>query len=174
MRLTLEEARVLYEQGALAKEIALREYSEEEILNDYTKVTTLPCIVEYTDTINLFAGLYTAYMQMSEGRRPNLTSGTVYMPDILISSALFTPRTPNTLVGQVKIDGKIYKVYAGYESSTWSGRLAYENDGVYCGDGITSHKWVFKEKGQAIHFATHFWKELIQLELEGFHTIEFE
>lgn len=74
MRLTLEEARELYKQGALAKKIALREYSEEEILNDYTKVTTLPCIVEYTDTINLFAGLYTAYMQMSEGRIPKLTS----------------------------------------------------------------------------------------------------
>lgn len=174
MRLTLEEARTLYKQGALAKEIALREYSEGEILNDYTKVTTLPCIIEYTDTINLFAGLHTVYMQMSEGRIPKLTSCTVYMPDILISYPGFTPRTLNTLVGRVKIDNSTYDVYAGHSSSTWDGRLAFENDGVPCGSGITEHKWVFKEEGQATHFATHFWKELIQLELESFHTIEFE
>lgn len=39
MRITLEEARQLYAQGGMAKEIALREFTEGEILNDYTKNT---------------------------------------------------------------------------------------------------------------------------------------
>ena len=40
--ITLEEARELYKQGAMAKEIALRAYPEEEILNDYSLITYLP------------------------------------------------------------------------------------------------------------------------------------
>ena len=40
--ITLEEARELYKQGGIAKEIALRTYTEKEIVNDYTLITSLP------------------------------------------------------------------------------------------------------------------------------------
>ena len=40
-KITLEEARELYKQGGMAKEIALRVYTEKEIVNDYTLITSL-------------------------------------------------------------------------------------------------------------------------------------
>ena len=39
--ITLKEARDLYKQGGMAKEIALRVYTEKEIVNDYTLITSL-------------------------------------------------------------------------------------------------------------------------------------
>ena len=42
MDITLIEARELYRQGGLAKEVALRAFPEEEIVNDYTLMVALP------------------------------------------------------------------------------------------------------------------------------------
>ena len=39
--ITLKEARELYKQGGMAKEIALRVYTEKEIVNDYTLIASL-------------------------------------------------------------------------------------------------------------------------------------
>ena len=54
--ITLKEARELYKQGAMAREIALRVYSKAEILKDYSLITTLP-----TETTCTTMELY--YMQ---------------------------------------------------------------------------------------------------------------
>lgn len=58
--ITLEEARELYKQGSTAKDIALRNFTEEEIINDYTLITSLPKETE-CKTSELYAKLKTVY-----------------------------------------------------------------------------------------------------------------
>lgn len=174
MRITLEEARELYKQGSLAREIALREYTKGEILNDYTRITTLPQENVCDRTSLLFAKLYHVYRKMSEGRPMKLTAEIRYhRPVITIAWEKERPKG-RTYVGKVKINGdSSYAVYVSTAWTHWDGRLGWENDGVHMGDGVLENRWAFKEKEQAEHFVKHFWKELILLELQDFYNIEF-
>ena len=173
MRLTIEEARKLYKQGGLAKEIALREYSEEEILNDYTLITELTHEVEYNPTTDLYARLYDVYRKMSKGRPLELTKDVhYYQPEIVISSENYKPRY-GAYVGNIEIDNRTFSVYIRTTRTMWCGRLGWENDGVYCGCGVLENRWAFKEEVQAEHFVKHFYKELIKFELGDFHTVKF-
>ena len=82
INITLEEARELYKQGSLAKEIALRAFPKGEIVNDYKQVTSLPKEIN-CKTDRLYARLVTAYKQISEGRKVELTSKKCYLPEIV-------------------------------------------------------------------------------------------
>ena len=63
MNITSKEARELYKQGAMAREIALRAYSMEEIINDYSLITTLPTETTCT-TAELYAKLKLYHNQL--------------------------------------------------------------------------------------------------------------
>ena len=169
--ITLEEARELYKLGGIAKEIALRNFLEEEILNDYTLITSLPkeSICKTTD---LYAKLKTVYKEISKGREVSLTKGCIYTPVIILASNTFVPNS-GKFVCKVLIDDKEFCVYISTNSTKWEGKLDYENDGVYCGRGLLENTWVFKEKEQSEHFVKVFYKELILLSLADEHKVEF-
>ena len=169
--ITLEEARELYKLGGIAKEIALRNFLEEEILNDYTLITSLPEETLCTTT-DLYAKLKTVYKEISKGREVSLTKGCVYTIAIILASNTFVPNT-GKFVCKVLIDDKEFCVYISTNSTRWEGKLDYENDGVYCGRGLLENTWVFKEKEQAEHFVKVFYKELILLSLADEHKVEF-
>lgn len=57
MDITLIEARELYRQGGLAKEVALRAFPEEEIVNDYTLMVALPTSVKRKESRTHFWAL---------------------------------------------------------------------------------------------------------------------
>lgn len=175
MILTIEEARALYAQGGMAREVALRTYSEGEILNDYTTVTKLPEESESlnTPTVKLYARLYEVYKTISKGRPLKLTtSAPYYLPKLILSNVAFRPNN-GTFVGKVKIDNNIYSIFINTRQASWEGRLGFENDGVPCGTGILDNRWCFKDKAQAEHFVKHFYKELIQFELGDSYTVKF-
>ena len=169
--ITLEEARELYKQGGMAKEIALRVYSEKEIVNDYTLITSLPEETTCT-TAELYAKLKTVYKEISKGREVNLTKVYAYLPIIILASNTTEPRT-GEFVGKVLIDDKEFCIFITTDNTEWEGRLGYERDGVYCGSGLLKNTWVFKERGQAEHFVKFFYKELIFLSLADEHKVEF-
>ena len=169
--ITLEEARELYKQGGMAKEIALRAYSEKEIVNDYTLITSLPEETTCTTT-DLYAKLKTVYKEISKGREVNLTKVYAYIPIIIFASNTSEPRT-GEFVGKVSIDDKEFCIFITTDNTKWEGRLGYENDGVYCGSDLLENTWVFKERGQAEHFVKFFYKELILLSLADEHKVNF-
>ena len=169
--ITLKEARELYKQGAMAREIALRVYSKEEILNDYSLITTLPKETNCT-TAELYAKLKTVYKEISKGRETHLTKYNLYKPTIIFTSNTFKPNR-GEFVGKVLIDNKEYCIYVTTNSGFFDGKLGYENDGVYCGSELLENTWVFKEREQAEHFVKFFYKELILLSLCDEHKVEF-
>ena len=169
--ITLKEARELYKQGAMAREIALRAYPMEEIINDYTLITTLPTETTCT-TMELYAKLKTVYKEMSKGREVHLTKGCVFKPTIILASNTFEPRS-GEFVGKVLIDNKEFCIYVTTNITRWECILGYENDGVYCGGDLFENTWIFKERGQAEHFVKFFYKELILLSLADEHKVEF-
>lgn len=173
MYITLEEARALYKQGGPARTVALRAYKEEEIINDFTLVRQLPD-VEHTPLTNLYAQLRKAYRQISAGRPVELTKGgSVYLPEIGFSSTKFKRRY-GEYKQDVAIDGEPYRLYTGISSSTFSGKLGYENDGVPCGSALLYNSWAFRDREQALHFVNTFYKELVLLELGDSHDLIFE
>ena len=169
--ITLKEARELYKQGGMAKEIALRAYSEKEIVNDYTLITSFPEETACTTT-DLYAKLKTVYKEISKGREVNLTKVYAYLPIIILASNTSEPRA-GEFVGKVLIDNKEFCIFVTTDSTAWEGRLDYENNGVYCGRGLLENTWVFKERGQAEHFVKFFYKELILLSLADEYEIKF-
>lgn len=170
INITLEEARELYNQGSLAKKIALRAFPEEEIVNDYKLVTSLPEKID-CKTDKLYARLVTAYKQMSKGRKVDLTTHTCYFPKIIM--ARYVMPEHGEYKCKVEIDGKIFFVYTGVESSYWYGRLGFENNREDCGNSLLSNTWAFKEKEQAIHFANLFYEELITISLGDIYNVIF-
>ena len=170
--ITLEEARELYKQGGIAKEIALRNYIEKEIVNDYTLITSLPKETTCT-TAELYAKLKTVYKEISKGREVNLTNFNVYIPIIALSSNNFKPYNYGESVSKVLIDNIEFSIYISTHNPFSDGRLGYENDGVYCGSGLLKNNWIFKEREQAKHFVKFFYKELILLSLADEYKVEF-
>lgn len=171
MNITLIEARELYKQRGLAREVALRAFPEEEIVNDYTLMVALPTSLPINCS-DLYSKLSVVYRFMSRGREVKLTSGIYYVPEIIFTVPSFKPNR-GIYAGQVTIDDQIYNIYIDTAKTIWEGKLGFENDGVWCGHGLLNNHWIFKEEGQAEHFVNHFYKELIRLELEEFHTIKF-
>lgn len=169
--ITLEEARELYKQGSTAKEIALRNFTEEEIINDYTLITSLPQETE-CKTTELYAKLKTVYKKISKGREVNLTKIYAYLPTIILASNTTEPRT-GEFVGKILIDDKEFCIFITTNSTRWEGRLGYENNGVYYGSDLLENTWVFKKREQAEHFVKFFYKELILLSLVDEHKVEF-
>lgn len=169
--ITLEEARELYKQGSMAKEIALRYFTEKEILNDYSLITSLPKETK-CKTTELYAKLKTVYKEMSKGREVHLTKVYAYIPTIIMASNTSEPRT-GEFVGKVLIDDKEFCIFITTNSTKWEGRLGYENNGVYCGSDLLENTWVFKEREQAEHFVKFFYKELILLSLVDEHKVTF-
>lgn len=90
MNITLTEARELYRQGGLAKEVALRVFPEEEIVNDYTLMVALPTSLP-TNCSDLYSKLSVVYRFMSRGRKVKLTSGIYYVPEIIFTLPSFKP-----------------------------------------------------------------------------------
>ena len=170
--ITLEEARELYKQGGMAKEIALRVYSEKEIVNDYTLITSLPEETTCT-TAELYAKLKTVYKEISKGREVSLTNFNVYIPIIALSSNNFKPYNYGESVSKVLIDNIEFSIYISTHNPFSDGKLGYENDGVYCGSRLLENTWAFKEREQAKHFVKFFYKELILLSLADEHKVEF-
>lgn len=109
---------------------------------------------------------------MSRGRKVELTSGIYYVPEIVLARPCSKPYH-GTYAGKIMIDDQMFNVYIDTAKTIWEGKLGFENDGVYCGHGLLSNHWIFKEREQAEHFVEHFYKELITLELEEFHTFKF-
>ena len=169
--ITLEEARELYKQGGMAKEIALRVYSEKEIVNDYTLITSFLDEILCTTT-DLYAKLKTVYKEISKGREVNLTKVYAYLPIIILASNTIEQRS-GEYVGKVLIDNKEFCIYVTTNITRWEGILGYENDGVYYGSCLLENTWIFKERGQAEHFVKFFYKELIPLSLIEEHKVEF-
>lgn len=173
MYITLEEARALYKQGGPARTVALRAYKEEEIINDFTLVRQLPD-VEHTPLTNLYAQLRKAYRQISAGRPVELTKGEMFTYLRLVFSSTKFKRRYGEYKQDVAIDGESYRLYAGISSSTFSGKLGYENDGVPCGSALLYNSWAFRDREQALHFVNTFYKELVLLELGDSHDLVFE
>lgn len=170
--ITLEEARELYKQGGIAKEIALRAYTEKEIVNDYTLITSFPEETTCT-TAELYAKLKTVYKEISKGREVSLTNFNVYTPVIAFSSNNFKPNNYGECVSKVLIDNIEFSIYISTHNPFSDGKLGYENDGVYCGSRLLENTWAFKEREQAKHFVKFFYKELILLSLADEHKVEF-
>ena len=42
------------------------------------------------------------------------------------------------------IDDQMFNVYIDTAKTIWEGKLGFENDGVYCGHGLLSNHWIFK------------------------------
>lgn len=171
MDITLTEARELYKQGGLAKEIALRAFPEEEIVNDYTRMVALPTSL-LANCSDLYSKLSVVYKFMSRGRKVKLISGIHYVPEIILALPSSSPNH-GTYAGKIMIDDQMFNVYIDTAKTIWEGKLGFENDGVYCGSGLLGNHWIFKEREQAEHFVRYFYKELITLELEEFHTLKF-
>lgn len=171
MDITLTEARELYKQGGLAKEIALRAFTEEEIINDYTLMVALPTSLP-ANCSDLYSKLSVVYKSMSRGRKIELTSGFYYVPEIILALPGSRPNH-GIYAGKVMIDGLVFNIYIDTTKTIWEGKLGFENDGVYCGHGLLSNHWIFKEREQAEHFVNYFYKELIALELEEFYAFTF-
>ena len=171
MDITLIEARELYRQGGLAKEVALRAFPEEEIVNDYTLMVALPTSLP-ANCSDLYSKLSVVYKFMSRGRKVELTSGLYYVPVIVLARPSSKPNH-GTYAGKIMIDDQMFNVYIDTVKTMWEGRLGFENDDVCCGYGLLSNHWIFKEREQAEHFVEHFYKELITLDLEEFHTFKF-
>ena len=150
----------------MAKEIALREFTEGEIINDYTKITTLSM-----DGKCLYQGLTEAYKAISKGRPIELNRGLYYFPQITYASKSYMPRSREGWRGMLAIDGKEFTLYVKTSRTTWEGRLGFENDGVYCGH--VQNRWLFRDEAQSDHFIKHFWRELVIVELGDFHIINF-
>lgn len=169
--ITLEEARKLYKQGGMAKEIALRTYKEEEIVNDYTLITSLP---EETTckTTELYAKLKTVYKEISKDKEVNLTKFNLYTPTITFSSNNLKPYS-GEFVSKVLIDDIEFSIYISTNNTIFKGKLGYTNDGIYCGSRLLENTWTFKEREQAYHFVKCFYKELILLSLADEHKVEF-
>lgn len=168
VNITLEEARELYKQGSLAKEIALRAFPEGEIVNDYKQVTSLPKEIN-CKTDRLYARLVTAYKQISEGRKVELISGKCYLPEIVLTTSTI-PRN-SKYKGKVEIDGKLFAIYIRATESNWFGRLGY--DDMYCGGSVLENTWAFKEWGQAEYFVNLFYEELIYISLGDIYNVVF-
>lgn len=169
MNITLIEARELYKQGGLAKEIALRAFPEKEIVNDYTLMVALPTSLP-TNCSDLYSKLSVVYRFMSRGRKVELTSGIYYIPEIILAR-LCSELHYGTYAGKVTIDGQLYYIYTDTNETAWKGKLKFDND---CrGHSLLSNHWIFKERKQAEHFVKYFYKELIMLELEDFYTVQF-
>ena len=122
--------------------------------------------------MELYSKLKTVYKEMSKGREVHLTKGYAFIPNIILASNTFEPRT-GEFVAKVLIDNKEFCIYVTTNSTRWEGRLGYENDGVYCGDDLLENTWIFKEREQAEHFVKFFYKELILLSLIEEHKVEF-
>lgn len=104
MNITLTEARELYKQGGLAKEVALRAFPEEEIVNDYTLMVALPTSLP-ANCSDLYSKLSVVYKFMSRGREVKLTSGIHYVPEIILSVPSFSPNH-GIYSGKVMIDNQ--------------------------------------------------------------------
>lgn len=168
INITLEEARELYKQGSLAKEIALRAFPEGEIINNYKQVTSLPKEID-CKTDRLYARLVTAYKQISEGRKVELISGKCYLPEIVLTTST-VPRN-SKYKGKVELDGKLFAIYVRAKESYWFGRLGY--DDMYCGGSVLENIWAFKEWEQAEHFANLFYEELIYISFMDTYNVIF-
>ena len=168
--ITLEEARELYNQGSLAQEIALRAFPEEEIVNDYKQVTSLPEKID-CETDRLYARLVTAYKQISKGREVELTNKSYYLPEIVLATSS-TPRC-GKYKGKVTINNETFSIYTRTRTTLFCGRLNFENDGVYCGSGLLTNTWAFKEQKQAEHFVNLFYEELIYISLGDMYQVCF-
>ena len=129
--------------------------------------TSLP-----TNCSDLYSKLSVVYRFISRGRKVKLTSGICYVPEIILARPCSKPNY-GTYAGKIMIDDQMFNVYIDTAKTIWEGKLGFENDGVYCGHGLLSNHWIFKEREQAEHFVEHFYKELITLELEEFHTFKF-
>lgn len=168
INITLEEARELYKQGSLAKEIALRAFPEGEIVNDYKQVISLPKEIDCKTDI-LYAKLMTAYRQMTRGRKVKLISGKCYLPEIILTTST-VPRN-SKYKGKVEIDGKLFAIYIRAKESNWFGRLGY--DDMYCGGSVLENTWAFKEWEQAEYFVNLFYEELICISLMDIYNVIF-
>lgn len=168
--ITLEEARELYKQGSLAREIALRAFPKGEIVNDYKQITSLPVKIDCR-TERLYARLVTAYKQISEGRKVELTSKRCYLPEIVLATST-VPRC-GEYKGKVVIDNETFSIYIRTRTALFEGRVGFENDGVYCGSGLLTNTWAFKERGQAQHFVDLFYKQLIYINLGDMYQVKF-
>ena len=170
INITLEEARELYKQGSLAKEIALRAFPEGEIVNDYKQVISLPKEIDCKTDI-LYAKLMTAYRQMTRGRKVKLISGKCYLPEIILTTST-VPRG-GEYKGKVVIDNETFSIYIRTRTALFDGRVDFENDGVYCGSGLLANTWAFKEQKQAEHFVSLFYEELIYISLGDIYNVVF-
>lgn len=129
MNITLTEARELYRQGGLAKEVALRAFPEEEIVNDYTLMVALPTSVSFKYS-DLYAKLSFVYKYISRGREVKLTSGICYVLEIIFTVPSFQPNR-GIYAGQIIIDDQMYNIYIDTAKTIWEGKLGFENDGVW-------------------------------------------
>ena len=170
INITLEEARELYKQGSLAKEIALRAFPEGEIVNDYKQVISLPKEIN-CKTDRLYARLVTAYKQISEGRKVELTSKKCYLPERVLATST-VPRC-GEYKGKVVIDNETFSIYIRTRTALFDGRVGFANDGVYCGSGLLANTWAFKEQKQAEHFVSLFYEELIYISLGDIYNVVF-
>ena len=168
--ITLEEARELYKQDSLAREIALRAFPKGEIVNDYKQITSLPVKIDCR-TERLYARLVTAYKQISEGRKVELTSKRCYLPEIVLATST-VPRC-GEYKGKVVIDNETFSIYIRTRTALFEGRVGFENDGVYCGSGLLTNTWAFKEQKQAEHFVSLFYEELIYISLRDIYNVVF-
>lgn len=171
MNITLTEARELYKQGGLAKEVALRAFPEEEIVNDYTLMVALPSSLP-ANCSDLYSKLSVVYKFISKGRKIKLTDGICYIPEIIVTLPGSGPDY-GTYAGKVVIDCQVYCIYIDVNETAWEGKLKFENGEVCRGHNLLSNHWIFKEREQAEHFVKYFYKELITLELEDFYTVQF-
>lgn len=169
--ISLEEARELYTQGGLNKDIALRCYSEGEITNDYTTIKNLPSAVKITHTGLLYSTLYDAYKQISKGREIDLVYDCVFAPNIVIST---DKGGEGKLIDIVTINKCVFNVFISAVQCTYNGKLGMLGDGEYTNHGMMDNMWAFREKDQAKHFATYFYKEVIRVTLGDMYNIKFE
>lgn len=167
MKITLEEARQLYAQGGIAKDIALREFTEGEILNDYTKITSLSMV----SGEKLHEALTQTYKAICKGRPIMLTKRYCYHPEIIYTFKTCKPRSEEGFRGIIQIDDKEFNIYIRSKQTMWGGRLGFEGDGVDCGH--VENRWLFRDKEQSNHFIKYFWRELVLFELGDFYTISF-
>ena len=164
--ITLAEARELYKQGGVAKEIALRTFTELEILNDYTKITTLFDVFP-NKVSEIYAKLLETYRHIIIGRELTEDSKFYYAPILYVNYP--TMKSPGEAMCLFEINGVQYKFFIDIYKYPTTDVLFDAEKEIFIRDDLGLNRWKFRDKEMCEHFVKHFYMELLFIEIGGLY-----
>lgn len=170
--ITLAEARELYKQGGVAKEVALREFSELEILNDYTMVTELFDVFP-SDAAKIYSKLCETYKHIIAGREYPKDETTSYYSPVLKLHPTASCGTGGEQMCLVKVNNVCFKYFIDIVQVPMDNiAINEQHDFCFC-VYLNNRKWLFRDIKICRHFVKHFYREMLISELGDLYKIEF-